>query len=431
LNIAAFFETMTAVVPTQTNFPKGTYMDEQTLNGLLSDETLCSQPSVIRELTALADKPEVLSLAGGWPAPEDFPVAEITDIFNHLVVDHGAQMLQYGPTHGFLELREEIAVRMQKEGLEGVGADEILITHGSTQGMNLCAQIFVNRGDMMIVEIPTYIGGISSIQLRGGKMQGVSLDSDGLNTEHLAGLLAELKQKGNPVKGLYLVPNFQNPTGVTLSAERRRHLMEIAETYNLVIFEDDPYCELRFEGEVLPSLKQLDPDGRVVHLRSFSKTFNPGMRLGWIVADRRIIRHMITAKQSLDISTNSFSQLIVLEFIQRGLLEKQIKKNIEHYRAKRDFMLTQLEKYFPQETRWNRPLGGFFIFVHLPEKLKAADLFYAAIDRNIAFINAHSFFVDGSGHNTIRLSYSQASFEVIEIVIREIAALIREHLAKI
>ena len=405
-------------------------MDDQALTTLLSSETLCSQPSVIRELTALADKPEVFSLAGGWPAPEDFPVAEVTDIFNHLIVNHGNQMLQYGPTQGFLELRTEIAKRIQKEGLEDVGPDEILITHGSTQGMNLCAQIFVNRGDVMMVENPTYIGGIGSIQLRGGKMQGVPLDNEGLNTEHLAGLLSELKQKGNTVKGIYLIPNFQNPTGVTLSLERRRHLIEIAETHNLVIFEDDPYCELRFEGETLPSLKRLDPNGRVIHLRSFSKTFNPGMRLGWIAADRRVIRHMITAKQFIDISTNSLSQLILLEFIRRGLLEKQIKTNIEHYRKKRDFMLERLQKYFPAEVSWNRPMGGFFIFVHLPEKVKAADLFYAAVDRNIAFINAHSFFVDGSGHNTIRLSYSQASVEVIEIVIREIADLIKEHLAK-
>ena len=154
------------------------------------------------------------------------------------------------------------------------------------------------------------------------------------------------------------------------------------------------------------------------------------MRLGWVAADRRVIRHMITAKQFIDISTNSLSQLILLEFIRRGLLEKQIKNNIEHYRQRRDFMLEQMEKYFPPEVKWNRPLGGFFIFVHLPERLKAVDLFHAAVDRNIAFINAHSFFVDGSGHNTIRLSYSQAGFEVIEIVIREIAALIKEHLAK-
>ena len=296
--------------------------------------------------------------------------------------------------------------------------------------MNLCVQIFINRGDVMIVENPTYIGGIGAIQLRGGKMQGVHLDRNGLNTERLSALLTELKQNGNTVKGVYLIPNFQNPTGVTLSLERRRQLIEIAETHNLIIFEDDPYCELRFEGERLPSLKRLDPNGRVIHLRSFSKTFNPGMRLGWIVADRRVIRHMVTAKQFIDINTNSLSQLIVLEFIRRGLLKKQIKNNIEHYRKKRDFMLEQMQKHFPAEVSWNRPLGGFFIFVYLPERLRAADLFYAAVDRNIAFINAHSFFVDGSGHNTIRLSYSQAGVEVIEIVIREIGDLIKEHLAK-
>lgn len=405
-------------------------MDDQTLNDLLSNETLCNQPSVIRELTALADKPEVRSLAGGWPAPDDFPVAEVTEIFNHLVTEHGDQMLQYGPTHGFLELRKEIAKLMQKEDFAHIDPDEILITHGSTQGMNLCAQIFVNHGDTVIVEKPTYIGGIGSIQLRGGKMVGVTLDDDGLNTEQMDRLLTELNRKGETVKGVYLIPNFQNPTGVTLSLERRRHLIEIAESHNLVIFEDDPYAELRFEGERLPALKHLDTGGRVIHLRSFSKTFNPGMRLGWIAADQRIIRHMVTAKQFIDINTNSMSQLILLEFIRRGLLEKQIEKNIEHYRQKRDFMLAQMEKHFPEDVSWNRPMGGFFIFVHLPEKLKAADLFYAAIDRNIAFINAHSFFVDGSGHNTLRLSYSQATLEVIEIVIREIADLIKENLAR-
>jgi len=403
-------------------------MDDQILKGLLSSETLYSQPSVIRDLTALADKPDVLSLAGGWPAPEDFPIEEVTDIFNCLVGDYGSQMLQYGPTHGFLNLRKEIVKMLHNEGLKNLDPDEILITHGSAQGMNLCSQVFINRDDVIIVENPTYIGGIGAIQLRGGKLKGVPLDNDGLDTQFLDHLLIELTRKGVKVKGLYLVPNFQNPTGVTLSLDRRRHLIDIADTHNIVIFEDDPYFELRFEGERLPSLKCLDQNGRVIHLRSFSKTFNPGMRLGWIVADRRVIQKMITAKQFIDICTNSISQFVLLEFMRRGLLEKQIKKNIEHYRKKRDFMLEQMQKYFPEEVSWNRPTGGFFIFIYLPKGMKSADLFTAALDRNIAFINAQSFFVDGSGNNTIRLSYSQADYEVIEIVIREIGSLIKERL---
>jgi 2-aminoadipate transaminase len=404
-------------------------MEKQVLTQLLSRESLCSQPSIIRELTALVDKPEIKSLGGGWPSPEYFPIDEVKKIFNEMIQSHGEKMLQYGPTNGFKELRTQICKMMKKQGHDTVDPEEILITHGSCQGMNLCVQLFVNPGDTIIVENPTYIGGIGAIQLKGGKITGVPMDEDGLRIDALEAVLKQADQDHSPVKGIYVIPNFQNPTGVTLSLSRRRKLIEMAETYNLVIFEDDPYCELRYEGQALPSLKQLDPYGRVIHLRSFSKTFNPGMRLGWICADRRIIQHMVTAKQFIDINTNCLSQLILLGFIRKGLLEQQIQKNIARYRQKRDFMLEQLALHFPDEVEWSRPSGGFFIFVRLPESMNAEHLFYKGLEHNIAFINARSFFVDGTGHNTIRLSFSQADENVIQIVIKKIADLIKTHLS--
>jgi len=239
-----------------------------------------------------------------------------------------------------------------------------------------------------------------------------------------------LKAAGKRVKGVYVIPNFQNPTGVTLSLARRRQLVHVAETHDLVIFEDDPYGELRFEGHALPSLKSLDHSGRVIHLRSLSKTFVPGMRLGWAAGDVQVIRRMAVAKQFADAATNTPAQYILLEFIRQGLLDRQIQDNITFYRAKRDFMLKQMECHFPDEVIWNRPQGGFFIFVQLPMDLDADALFQQALDRNVAFVTGRPFFVDGSGRNTLRLSYAQANHQDIQDAIREIGILIKAHLTK-
>ena len=403
-------------------------MSHDPLTHLYSREALCAQPSAIRDICALVARPEVRSLAGGWPDPEKFPLKAIRRIFDKLIANHGDRLFQYGSTEGLAELRELLAVRVKTEGMADVDPDSLIITHGSAQGMHLAAQVFIDREDVVFVGLPTYFGGPGAVSSRGGSVVGIAVDDDGLNVDRLRLEATRLKAAGRRVKGVYVIPNFQNPSGVTLSLEKRRQLVRLAETHDLIIFEDDPYGELRFEGDPLPALKSLDHSGRVIHLRSLSKTFVPGMRLGWVAGDSGAIRQMVVAKQFADAATNTPAQYILLEFIRQGLLDKQIQDNIKFYRSKRDFMLAQMDRYFPDEVTWNRPGGGFFIFVQLSGDMDAADLFQQAVDKNVAFVTGQPFFVDGSGHNTLRLSYAQAGHQDIEFAIREIGNLIKAHL---
>ena len=403
-------------------------MNHDPLTHLYSRETLNAQPSAIRDICALVARPEVRSLAGGWPDPEKFPLKAIRRIFDRLISQHGDRLLQYGSTEGLLELRQILAERMNTAGMAGVGPDNLVITHGSAQGMHLAAQVFVDREDVVFVGLPTYFGGPGAVRSRSGRVVGITVDDEGMIVEHLRMEATRLKASGKRIKGVYVIPNFQNPSGATLSLERRLQLVRLAETHDLIIFEDDPYGELRFEGAPLPSLRSLDRNGRVIQLRSLSKTFVPGLRLGWAVGDVGAIRQMVVAKQFADAATNSPGQYILLEFIRQGLWDKQIQDNVNYYRAKRDFMLAQMDRFFPTEVTWNRPGGGFFIFVHLPENMDAADLFRQAVNKNVAFVTGQPFFVDGSGHNTLRLSYAQAGHQDIEYAIRKIGDLIKAHL---
>jgi len=372
-------------------------MSNDPLTHLYSRETLNAQPSAIRDICALVARPEVRSLAGGWPDPEKFPRKAIRRIFDKLISKHGDRMLQYGSTEGLLELRQILADRMITEGMPGIGPDNLMITHGSAQGMHLAAQVFVDREDVIFVGLPTYFGGPGAVRSRGGRIVGIAVDDDGMIVERLRMEATRLKASGKRLKGVYVIPNFQNPSGATLSLERRRQLVRLAETHDLIIFEDDPYGELRFEGTPLPSLRSLDRSGRVIQLRSLSKTFVPGLRLGWAVGDLGAIRQMVVAKQFADAATNTPAQY-------------------------------QMERYFPNEVTWNRPGGGFFIFVQLPTDMDAADLFRQAVDKNVAFVTGQPFFVDGSGHNTLRLSYAQARHQDIEYAIRKIGNLMKAHL---
>ena len=404
-------------------------MPKDPLKHLYSREALNAQPSAIRDICALVARPEVCSLAGGWPDPVKFPITAIRRIFDDLMVKHGDQMLQYGSTEGLEDLRQVLAERMKTEGLIDAAPENLIITHGSAQGMHLAAQVFIDRKDVVIVGLPTYFGGPGAVRARGGKVVGVPVDRDGLNPNRLRQEIKLLKAAGKRVKGVYVIPNFQNPSGVTLSLERRRQLVGLAETHDLVVFEDDPYADLRFEGERLVSLKSMDRKGRVIHLRSLSKTFVPGVRLGWAFGESGAIRQMVVAKQFSDAATNTPAQYILMEFIRLGLLDKQIQENIKFYRAKRDFMLAQMDRHFPREATWNRPQGGFFIFVKLPKNMDADELFQRAVDKDVAFVTGQPFFVDGSGQNTFRLSYSQVGEEDMEAAIREIGNLIKDSLA--
>lgn len=403
------------------------------LESLFSRETRQTQPSPIRDICSLVARPEVRSLAGGWPSPAVFPAEQISLVMTELLAAKPGEMLQYGSTEGLTELRSLLIGRMEKEGVAGLGLDDVLITHGSAQGMSLAAQVFVDPEDVVLVGLPTYFGGPGAVRSRGGRLVGVPVDEDGFGVPELARMLPELVESGRRIKGVYVIPNFQNPTGVTLSLERRRMLLDLAEEYGFIIFEDDPYCELRYEGRSLPSLLALDrraEGNRVIQFRSLSKTFTPGFRLGWVTGPAPAVRRMAVAKQYVDAATNTPGQFLLAEFIRRGLLDEGIKNNLNHYRAKRDFMLEQLAAHFPPEVKWNRPAGGFFIFVHLPADWDAAELFREAAGRDVAFITGQPFFVDGSGKNTLRLSFSQSSHQDIAEAVAELGRLIKKRLGR-
>jgi 2-aminoadipate transaminase len=403
-------------------------VENRDLDQLLSSAACCSQPSAIREICKLINRPGMRSLAGGWPDPNVFPGKEIAAIAKGLLEMNAGVVLQYGTTEGLLELRTQLADWAgEKESIQ-CAQDDILITHGSAQAMDLACRILLDPGDVVLVELPTYFGGVGAIRSCGAEAVGVELDQDGLDPDHLEKQLKQQKKQRRRVKGVYVIPNFQNPTGATLSLERRKQLLALADKYHFMILEDDPYSDLRFEGQKIPSLRALDRSDRVIHMRSFSKIFTPGMRLGWVTGKPDFIRKMVVAKQFVDCATNTLSQHILLEFIRSGRLSERIIGNNKHYCAKRDFMLSEMEKHFPKAVTWNRPQGGFFIFVHLPEHLNADQLLREAIERNVAFVAGSAFFINDQGQNTLRLSYSQAGLSEIEAAIAEIGLLIKRKL---
>jgi 2-aminoadipate transaminase len=369
------------------------------------------------------------SLAGGWPDPAVFPGDEIVRITNELLNKKADRVLQYGATEGLTELREELAhLAAERYGID-CSLEHIVITAGSAQGMDLACRVIINPEELVFVGLPTYFGGTGAVMAACGELLGVTVDDDGMNTQQLGKQLQRLKKTDQRAKGVYVIPNFQNPTGTTLSLERRRHLVELAERYDLVIFEDDPYGDLQFEGEHLPPIIALDTYGRVIHMRSMSKTFAPGLRVAWTIGPPEMIRKMVVAKQFIDVATNSLAQYILLEFIRSGLWEKRVQLNNQYYKRKRDFMLKQLAAHFPESVHWNRPDGGFFIFVQLPKSLDASTLLTEAIEHKVAFVAGEPFFIDGSGSHTFRLSYSQSSEAVIAAAVAELGKLIKKRLS--
>jgi len=382
--------------------------------------------SAIREICKLIDKPEVISLAGGWPDPDTFPVKEAKQIINDVLENNWKYALQYGTTEGLPELRECISQWAKNNEQINITPDNIILTAGSTQGMDLAGKTLLNPNDVIIVGLPTYFVGAFTIY--GTEVEGIPLDENGMRIDLVEEKLISLQKKNKKVKFVYIQPNFQNPTGTTLSMERRKKILQLADKYDFLIVEDNPYGDIHFEGDFLPPLKALDDSDRVIYLRSFSKVFSPGIRLAWATAEENIIRKMVVAKQYIDVCSTTLCQYIMFEFFKRGYLETQIKHNISFYKAKRDFMLQALEKYFPEQVHWNRPSGGFFFFITLPQYMDAEEILLKAIEKNVAFVAGRPFFVDDSGRNTMRLSYAQSTDEEIEKAISVIGQVIKDHI---
>ena len=387
------------------------------------------QSSIVRELLKLTEKPDLISFAGGLPAPEVFPVEQFREAADQVLKQFGAQSLQYSTTEGCARLRGMIARHTARFGIV-VQPENILITSGSQQALDLLGKVFLDPGDRVIVERPTYLGALQAWNAYQCEFLGIAMDDDGMRTDDLDPAL----RRGS--KFVYALPNFQNPSGVTMSLRRREHLVAMAEQYGTPIIEDDPYGQLRYEGEHLPSLYVIDarnreagrPGGNVIYLSTFSKTLAPGLRLGWVVAPVEVIQKLVLAKQGTDLHTGTFVQMVAYELAHGGFLDKPVHHIRSVYGIRRNAILAALERHMPRGVRWTRPQGGLFIWAVLPEGLDAADLLREAIKEKVAFVPGQPFFDDGSGRNTMRLNFSNASPEMIAEGIARLGGVIRRAL---
>jgi len=397
------------------------------LNDRFSNTIKNSKRSVIRELLKLTQRKELISFAGGLPAPESFPVDELKDIVAEVLNTDGTMALQYGETEGDLRLRKALIDRYKSEGVQ-MEFGNLIITTASQQGLDLLAKIFINPGDKVICGLPSYLGGLSAFRSYGANLVGVPRDEYGLRSDLLEKMLAEMKAKNDLPKFIYIIPDFQNPAGITMPEWRRKEILEIAYKYDVLIAEDSPYREIRFEGTPQPMFYQLDNKGYVITLGTFSKTFAPGFRIGWVMANEEIIDKFVVAKQATDLCTSAFVQKIAATYIEKGYFDKNIQKTVATYKEKRDAMLSSLEKYMPKEVKWTTPEGGLFLFVTLPEWMDSEKLFMRAIEKNVAFVMGNAFYCDGSGRNTIRLNFSFMSVENNIEGIRRLADAVKEEM---
>ena len=324
------------------------------VNDFYSENAAKMNASAIREILKLVQKPEVISLAGGMPDPETFPVEDIKIILQEVLEENSARALQYSSTEGLPGLRQCILDYLAKDNIAG-DLENIIISSGSQQGLDLVGKAFLSPGDIAIVELPSYLAALNAFKSYGGKLIGIPMDDEGMRIDLLEEKLLQLQNDGEKVKFIYTISNFQNPAGVTLSFERRKKLIEIAQKFNVLIVEDNPYEKLRFEGESIPSIYSLEKNGSVISLGTFSKILCPGLRLAWILGNENIIRKLVILKQATDLCTNILGQLIAFNYCKSGKLEERINSNVELYRKKRDTMLNALEKYFPPETSWTKP----------------------------------------------------------------------------
>jgi 2-aminoadipate transaminase len=389
--------------------------------------------SVIRELLKFTEQPDIISFAGGLPAPEVFPVKEFQEACNEVLARHGAQALQYSTTEGYLPLRQMIARHTGRYAVE-VTAENILITSGSQQALDFIGRLFINRGDYIVVESPTYLGALQAWNAYGAQYISVRMDEDGMLVDELE----EALRKGP--KFIYVLPNFQNPSGSTLSLERRQKLVELADKYGVPIVEDDPYGQLRYEGEHLPSVVYLDSQfrgpngghysGNVIYLSTFSKLLAPGLRLAWIIAPPEVIRKFVMAKQAADLHTASFNQYVAFEVGKGGFLDEHVKVIRATYKERRDVMMEMMSEMFPPEMRWTHPHGGMFLWGIMPENLDAAEVLKIAIERKVAFVPGASFHANGGGANTMRLNFSYSSPDTIREGITRMGTVLKEMIHK-
>lgn len=379
------------------------------------------QTSIIREILKVSSQPGVISFAGGLPAPEMFPIRELQQICTDVLKKYDHHSTQYSLSRGVIPLRELLAKRATERGTPST-VDNIIVTSGSQQGIELVARAFIDPGDYILTENPTYVGALQAFNYYQAKYCTVPMDENGM----IVDLVPEAIEKYHP-KLIYSVSNFQNPTGVTMSVERRQKLVQIAASYDIPVIDDNPYSDIRFAGERVPTLKSFGGD-EVIALRTFSKTVAPGFRIGWMNGPNSVIAQFEKVKQCADLHTSTFGQYVMYEFVAQGFLEPHIERIKIDYRTKRDLMLKAMKAHFPEGVTWTTPEGGLFLWVELPKHMSAKDLFPKAIDLKVAYVYGSPFFPNGGGENTLRLNFSNTNHDGIRQGIERLGKLFKDNM---
>ena len=378
--------------------------------------------SPVREIFKKVDLNAIYSFAGGYPSADTFPLESIRQTITEVIEKYGAKAFQYGATQGVPELREAVAKRYD------VPVERVQITSSSQQGIDVCTRVLVNPGDVILTSSPSYLGALQSFRSYRADIRGVAHKED--LTEFKASYEAVISQvlgEGKKIKFLYMIPDFQNPSGESLTLEERQMLVELADRHDFLIVEDSPYRELRYEGEHIPTMYSLSPD-RVIHLGSFSKIFAPGFRLGWAIAHPEILDKIYVCKQSLDLCPPIMDQYVAAEFLASGRLDENLVKSVALYKGKRDLLLSLLQEHMPQGVKWTHPEGGLFLFLTMPEGFEAVKFYDRALDAGVAYVAGEFFHPDGSGKNTMRLNFSFMTEDKIRAGIKLLANLLKTKL---
>jgi len=382
--------------------------------------------SAMRDLMAVIARPEVISLAGGLPDMSAFPAETLAKVMSQIAARDAPRALQYGPTEGLDEAREAIVAVMAAEGTAGIDPQDILVTTGGQQVIDLMCKAFIDPGDVIVAEAPTYPGAVPAFGAYQADVVQIEMDAEGMRVDELEATLDRLAGEGRRPKFIYTVPTFQNPAGVTLSLPRRRRLVEVARERELLVLEDNPYGMLRYEGDPLPTLLSLDGGEFVVYLGTFSKILSPGLRLGWAVAPTPVYEKLNIGKQASDLCSSPLAQLFVAEYFKEGTWEALMGTFKERYRRRRDVMLDALAEFFPPEAEWTHPQGGLFIWATLPDFIDTTDLLARALEENVAFVPGRSAFLDGRGASSMRLNFSAVPEDDIREGVRRIGKIVSE-----
>src|SRR3954464_7631343 len=405
--------------------PRRSTRDLERYAALFASRTKVMKSSAMRDLMAITERPEVISLAGGLPDTSTFPAESLAALTSKMAATGGARALQYAPTQGMAVAKACIAEVMAHEGAS-VDVEDLLVTTGGQQVIDLVCKTLVDPGDVVVAEAPTYPGAVPTFMSYEADVVQIAMDDDGMRVDELEAMLDRLEAEGRRPKFIYTIPNFQNPAGVTLSLPRRRRLVEVARERELLVLEDNPYGLLRYEGDALPTLYSIDRGEFVIYLGTFSKILSPGIRLGWTTAPAPVLEKMNLGKQGADLCSPAFSQMFVASYFEHDRWQDYLESLKDLYRRRRDTMLDALAEHFPREASWTRPQGGLFIWATLPEYIDTTDLLARALSRNVAFVPGRAAYLDGRGGSSMRLNFSGVDERDIREGIRRIGEVVRE-----